>query len=326
MAQDLAPQIERRQLGRTGIEVSRLCFGTLTMGPLQRGLSPEEGGALLAAAYRAGVNFLDTAELYDTYAHIRASVEQSGFRPVVASKCYAFSADGARYSVDKALRETGLPRIDLFLLHEQESEHTLRGHRDALDALLCMKQEGLVRAVGVSTHHVACVRAAAQLPEIDVIHPIVNRSGLGICDGTAEQMLGAIADAHAAGKGLYGMKIFGGGNLLGEWSECLAYALGVPELDAIAVGMQTPEELTANLAAFGAHASGAPLPPSPADARRRRKALHVDFWCEGCGRCIDRCGQRALHLRDGRAVPDPDRCVLCGYCASVCPVFALKVY
>ena len=326
MAQDMASRIERRQLGRTGIEVSRLCFGTLTMGPLQRGLPPEEGGALLAAAYRAGVNFLDTAELYETYAHIRASIEQSGFRPVVASKCYAYSADGARFSVEKALRETGLPCIDLFLLHEQESEHTLRGHREALEALIGMKQEGMVRAVGVSTHHVACVRAAAGMPEIDVIHPIVNRAGLGICDGTAAQMLAAISAAHAAGKGLYGMKVLGGGNLLGDWAECLAFALGVPELDAIAVGMQTPEELEANLAAFTAHAVGRPLPQTPAEAARRRKALHVDFWCEGCGRCVDRCGQQALSLIDGRAVPDPARCVLCGYCASVCPVFALKVY
>ena len=318
--------MERRTLGNTGISVSRLCFGTLVMGPLQRNLSPEEGGALLADAYRRGVDFVDTAELYETYAHIRSSIRQSGITPVVATKSYAFSSDGARQSVDKALRETGLDRLDLFLLHEQESEHTLRGHREALDALLRMKQEGLIRAVGISTHHIAAVRAATGMPEIDVIHPLLNRSGLGICDGTAEQMLEAVEAAHRAGKGLYGMKVFGGGNLLSSWRECLAHALSVRAFDAIAIGMQHTEELDANVSAFMAHASGLPLPEPPVVAMEREKALHVDFWCEGCGLCVDRCSQRALTLREGRAVADPDKCVLCGYCAAECPVFAIKVY
>lgn len=318
--------LERRQLGRTGIEVSRLCFGTLVMGPLQRNLTAEEGGALLAEAYRRGVNFIDTAELYETYAHIRASIRQSGMIPVIATKSYAFSAEGARYSVHKALEEMELDRLDIFLLHEQESEHTLRGHREALDALLEMKQEGLLRAVGISTHHIAAVRAATVLPEIDVIHPLLNRSGLGICDGTAEEMQQAVQDAHLAGKGIYGMKVFGGGNLLHQWSECLAFALGMEFLDSIAIGMQQVQELESNLEAFCAHTAGRPIPVGTEAICPRPKALHVDFWCEGCGLCVDRCAQRALSLREGKAVPDPDRCVLCGYCASVCPVFALKVF
>lgn len=318
--------MESRTLGKTGISVSRLCFGTLVMGPLQRNLSADEGGALLAEAYRQGVNFIDTAELYETYAHIRASIRLSGITPVVATKSYAFSSDGARQSVDKALRETGLERLDLFLLHEQESEHTLRGHREALDALLQMKEEGRIRAVGISTHHIAAVRAAADMPEIDVIHPLLNRTGLGICDGTAAEMLEAVEAAHQAGKGIYGMKVFGGGNLLATWRECLTFALSVHAFDSIAIGMQHTEELEANLAAFAAHAAGRPLPESPLTAMNRRKALHVDFWCEGCGLCVDRCSQQALSLREGRAVADPERCVLCGYCAGECPVFAIKVY
>ncbi len=359
--------MQRRELGKTGISVSRLCFGTLVMGPLQRGLSPDAGGSLLAEAYRAGINFIDTAELYGTYAHIRASVEQSGITPVIATKSYAWSSDGAKRSVEKALLETGFPFLDIFLLHEQESEHTLRGHAEALDALLDMKRQGLIRAVGVSTHHVACVRAAARMPELDVIHPIINRAGLGIPDGTASGMLAALEEAHRAGKGLYGMKVFGGGNLLADYPACLQYALDIPWLHAIAIGMQHRDELWSNLSAFGAwesgnpiqHASGPTMPnasgasmpnasgPSMPNASGptmpnasgisapdagasgkppAKKALHVDFWCEGCGLCCERCGHGALALADGKAVPIPERCVLCGYCSVVCPVFALKVY
>ena len=54
-------------LGKTDIEVSRLCLGALTMGPLQAGLSPNEGGEIIAAAVGLGINFVDTAQLYRTY-------------------------------------------------------------------------------------------------------------------------------------------------------------------------------------------------------------------------------------------------------------------
>ena len=61
-------------LGNTGIRVSKLCFGTLTMGPFQRDLSVPEGAALLERAFMHGVNFLDTAEIYETYPHVREAV------------------------------------------------------------------------------------------------------------------------------------------------------------------------------------------------------------------------------------------------------------
>ena len=54
--------MQMRKLGRSGLAVSRLCYGTLTMSPLQKDLSPEDGARLLVHAYERGVRFLDTAE------------------------------------------------------------------------------------------------------------------------------------------------------------------------------------------------------------------------------------------------------------------------
>ncbi len=319
--------MQYRKLGHTGIEVSRLCFGTLVMGPLQKNLSQEEGGALLARAYSLGVNFIDTAELYQTYAHVRESIRQYGAAPIIATKSYAYTSDGVKHSVEKALHEMGVEQIAMFLLHEQESEHTLRGHADAVKALIRYKEEGLIQAIGISTHHIAGVLAATEAPYIDVIHPIINRSGLGICDGSAQEMKVAIETAHAAGKGIYGMKVFGGGNLLPHYAESLRDALANDTLDAIAIGMQHEDELVQNLQMFSDFAAGNPIfDISCAATLSEQKALHIDFWCEGCGKCVDRCAHKALFLHEGKAVPDTSRCVLCGYCASVCPVFAIKVY
>ena len=164
--------MEYRELGNTGLIVSRLCFGGLVIGPLQKNLSVEEGGEVIAEALRLGVNFIDTADLYNTYQHIKRAIDITGITPVIASKSYAYDIEGAKKTVDRALTELGMDKIDCFLMHEQESEHTIRGHREALEYYLELKKQGVIKAVGISTHHIAAVRAAAKTPEIDIIHPI----------------------------------------------------------------------------------------------------------------------------------------------------------
>src|SRR5699024_5104730 len=122
--------------------VSKLCFGALTIGPLQRGLSEKEGGAILRRALELGVNFIDTAELYGTYGHIRSALRafESNYPIVVATKSYAFTREGMLESLEKARNELDLDVIPIFLLHEQESSHTLRGHWPALEVLLQAKK------------------------------------------------------------------------------------------------------------------------------------------------------------------------------------------
>lgn len=316
--------MEYRELGKTGINVSRLCFGGLTVGPLQKNMALEEGAKVIAEAFRLGVNFIDTADLYDTYKYIRRAMEMTGIRPVISSKSYAYDREGAKRTVDKALTELGTDTIDCWLMHEQESEHTIRGHWEAVEYYLELKRQGVIRAIGLSTHHIAAVRAATKVPELDIIFPIVNMTGLGICDGTMDEMLVAIKDAYDAGKGIYGMKPFGGGNLLHSFRECLEFVTSIPYLHSIALGMQSVEEVRMNVDLFNdlAHASEKIKDYHP----RNNKALHVDYWCERCGTCVKRCKQHALSIKDDKLVIDNSKCVLCGYCSSVCPAFALKMY
>lgn len=309
-------------LGRTGIRVSRMCFGALIMGPLQVNLPVSEGAGVIRAALERGVNFIDTAELYGTYDHIREAVKGLAERPVVATKSYAYTAQGAAESVEKARRGLDTDVIDIFMLHEQESRLTLRGHREALEYYLNEREKGRIRAVGVSTHHIEVVRAICDMPEIDVIHPLVNKTGIGIADGTTEEMLLAIKAAYESGKGVYSMKPLGGGNLLHSYEECMQFILEKDYIHSVAVGMQSAEEVEMNVCRF----ENKPVPERVKEAiEAKGKHLHIDYWCEGCGRCVDRCGQGALSLVEGKASVDKSRCVLCGYCSSVCPQFAIKI-
>lgn len=309
------------ELGRTGIHVSRLCFGTLTMAPMQKNLSPEEGARLLLYAHERGVRFLDTADLYDTYPHIRRALAAASDY-VVSTKAYCYDGETARAALERAYRGLGRDYVDVFMLHEQESLYTLRGHEEALTYLAEQKRLGHIGAVGVSTHYAGCVHATRLFSEIQVIHPIINIEGIGIQDGSRELMEGYIEEAHGRGVGILAMKSLGGGHLIASSYEALRYVIDAPWVDAVAVGMQSFEEIDANVAAFDGDANARELLES---LRHKKRRIMVHDWCEGCGKCAARCHQNAITIADGRAEIDQEKCVFCGYCARACPQVCIKV-
>lgn len=307
-----------RTLGKSGLLVSQLCYGTLTMSPLQKNLSPEAGARLLIHAYERGVRFLDTADLYGTYPHIRLALREAPDY-VISTKAYCWDAPTTQAALERAFQGVGRDYIDLFMLHEQESLYTLRGHEEALVYLQKQKERGHIGAIGVSTHFVQCVQAAPRFPMIDVIHPLINRAGIGIQDGTREDMERAIQNARDFGIGIFAMKPLGGGHLISDNRAALEYAIGNPLLDSVAMGMQSLQEIDADVAAFEGDFN-------LLDALKDRpRSIMVHDWCEGCGRCAERCQQKAIQVIDGRARVDSGKCVFCGYCARACPQFCIKV-
>ncbi|HBT47648.1 MAG TPA: aldo/keto reductase [Peptococcaceae bacterium] len=310
------------ELGRTGLEVSRLCLGTLPLGPLQAGLDVASGAAVIKTALEQGINFIDTAESYGTYSYIKAALRGWTGPVVIASKSYAYTREGMAASLERARRELDREVIEVFLLHEQESALTLAGHREALEYLLEAKARGWVRAVGLSTHAVTAVRAAAGLREIDVIHPLLNVEGIGILDGSLQDMLEAVEGAARAGKGIYAMKALGGGHLIKKAREALDFVYQLPFIHSVAVGVQSEAEVLVN----AAWCRGEEPPDDVLQAtRRKERRLHIEGWCTGCGRCTGYCPQGALRVDGGRVAVDRNKCLLCGYCAPACRDFCLKV-
>ena len=316
--------MKQNALGNTGIQVSKICFGSLTMGSLQRNLSAFEGASLIEYAYERGVNFIDTAELYDTYAHIREALKRiPRDKLIIASKCYAFSEETAKVSFEKALKELDTDYIDVFMLHEQVSDHTIRGHYEAIEYFLKMKQQNKIKAIGISTHYISGVLAAMKYPEIQIVHPITNVNGLGIQDGSRSDMEIALKAYKAIGGGVFGMKPLGGGNLLSSLDACFDYILEQDYIDSIAFGMQSFEEIDYNIKRVNGEEISSELAQK---VSKNDKKLQIADWCIGCGACVKKCDHKALSINNSLAVVDRNRCVLCGYCASVCPEFCIKVY
>src|SRR5690242_5307195 len=107
---------EYKTLGYTGIKVSRLCFGTLTIGPLQKDFIPQKAADLMEQAFDLGVNFYDTAECYDTYESL-ALVLRHHPEIVITSKSYAVTFHEMQQSLELARRQLNRDYIDVFALH-----------------------------------------------------------------------------------------------------------------------------------------------------------------------------------------------------------------
>jgi 1-deoxyxylulose-5-phosphate synthase len=156
--------MEHRHLGRTGLEVSRLCLGTMTFG----GQCDEDTSrAILDTAAEAGITFLDSADVYpiggvlDTVGRTEEIVGRwlRGRRDrfVVATKCYApmgpnpWDRGNSRKhvldAIDASLRRLGTDYVDLYQLHHPDPATPIDETLEALDTIV---RSGKVRYVGCS--------------------------------------------------------------------------------------------------------------------------------------------------------------------------------
>lgn len=313
--------MRRVKLGWRGPEVSEVCFGTLAVSPLQGRVTLEEGIEVIRYAVSRGIDWLDTAEIYGNYEQLRPVLKEYPHLKIV-TKSYAVSAEDMTRSLEKARKIFDRDVIDFFLLHEQESGLTLKGHIKAWEMLLEAKEKGIVGYTGISTHAVRGVRDGALHPGVDVIHPIINYNGLGIIDGTLAEMLDAVSFAAELGIGIYAMKVFGGGHLTNDPDRALEFVRGVKGVQAMALGMSSILEIDYNLRIL----EGEVVPEELRKAvLGRQRQLFIADWCEGCGMCVGVCPQKALFIKKGRVSVNRETCILCGYCGRVCPHFCLKI-
>lgn len=319
--------MRRMTLGRSGIEVSELCFGALPMGPLQKNIAPEVGEKIILKALAGGIDFIDTAQLYQTYEPIRRALKKAATRPVLVSKSMAADYDGMRKAIEEGLKAMEIDCIDIFHLHAArvpEGENVFEKRAGALQALHEAKAAGKIRAIGISSHSVPTISLAASRPEIDVVFPIFNQSGTGILYGTIDEMENAIKLCLEQNQGIYIMKALGGGCLVKDYDAAVSFVrnkFAVP----IAMGMVSEKEVDYNLAYFAA-APGekAELPELVIEEKCFQI---VDFLCKDCGSCIEACPNLAIArpTKDSKPKINPDLCLRCGYCVGHCPQFAIRM-
>lgn len=188
----------RKRLGRTDIEVSTFGLGTVKFGRTQSLKYPETFSlpsdeqirALLGCARDMGVNFLDTAPSYG-YSEERLGdllwkerkhwvistkvgeeFEASKFFDEGVSR-FDFSAKHTRVSVERSLRRLRTDYLDLVLIHSDGNDLEVLQNTGALHTLQQLKQEGWIRALGISSKTPEGGLAAAEV--CDAVMLVYNR-------------------------------------------------------------------------------------------------------------------------------------------------------
>jgi aryl-alcohol dehydrogenase-like predicted oxidoreductase len=174
------------ELGRSGLTVSRICFGTWQFGGDWGTVDRDEGIAAVRAALDAGVTLFDTAQAYgfgaaeellaaalgdDIHRDDVIVATKGGLRPVDGGIERDASADFLRDGVEKSLRHLGVEAIDLYQVHWPDHDTPFEETGAALRQL---KDEGKIRHVGVSNFSPQEMEELSRTVEVETDQPPYN--------------------------------------------------------------------------------------------------------------------------------------------------------
>lgn len=175
--------IAKRQLGRTGLEVSEVSFGTWALGADWGHVSEDDGVAGLHAAIDAGVNLFDTADVYGRGRAEELLGQVVGDRPdvLIATKFCRWDdhTDPATYEeprvrgyCEASLRRLRRHAIDLYQIHCPPTDVIRRGA--VFEVLRRLQDEGKIRHFGVSVETAEQGRLALEHEGVAALQVIFN--------------------------------------------------------------------------------------------------------------------------------------------------------
>ncbi len=267
--------MQRRTLGGSDLSVSRICLGTMTFGTP---VSPDDAVELIRGAAGLGVDFVDTANMYEGYARVAGSAggvaEEivgraiAGRRDdfVVATKLGMkvgdadvdeFTSPAAiRVQLERSLRRLGTDHVDVYYLHKPDP-HT--PDADIVTALGAELAAGRIRAWGVSNYGAADLAGlVAAADDLGVARPVVCQPRLNLLDRAALDEL----VPHCVENGISVVPYQGlaGGLLTGKYRRGEAAPAGTRGADKPDWVAPIDEELQAELDRIAADADAAGLP------------------------------------------------------------------
>jgi uncharacterized protein len=290
-----APVLQRRKLGRTGLEVPVVSMGVMSA----------DNPNLVKAALDGGMVLLDTAHVYQEGRNEEMLGTVLPARPrdsfVICTKVFVSSLDrktglfgkGTRSEeiaekLDISLKRLGLDHVDILYLHAQSTrEGTM--HEAMLAGLEKVKKAGKTRFVGVSTHksEPEVIRAAIAGKIYDVVLTSYNFK-----QDHHLEVQKAIGEAASAGLGIVAMKTQAGVFWDKEKTKpidpkaALRWSLRDPNVHTTIPGFTTLDQLQDELAVMREPAF------TPADGEKLQEQKLAGLFCQGCEQCLEPCFQK----------------------------------
>lgn len=255
----LSSPTQQVMLGKTGIKVSLVGLGTGMRGWMRRSNHTRMGyqafERLVKHAYERGINFFDTADLYGTHPFLRDALKGIPREKYVIQTKIWFMPQGlpepvtdAKAAVDRFRKELDIDYIDIVLLHCTMSGKWTEELRKMMDDLEELKQKGVIKAHGTSSHSIAALKASSASDWVDVQFARVNHTGSRM-DGMPEDVVPILKAMQEKGKGVVGMKIFGEGTFQepSQREASLRFVLAQKCVHTFIIGFEKPEQIDETL-------------------------------------------------------------------------------
>jgi aryl-alcohol dehydrogenase-like predicted oxidoreductase len=230
--------LKTTRLGHTGLEITRVGFGAWALGggDWEHGWGPQDDEESIAAinhALEQGVNWIDTAAAYG-FGHseqiVGRALEGLRERPYVFTKCsllegadrrvvHNLNRDSILREVGDSLARLGIEAIDLYQIHWPIPDADIE---EGWAALADLKEQGLVRHIGVSNFDVDQLRRIEQIAPVETLQPQYS-----LIERDIEQRILPYIRDH--GIGVIAYSPMGSGMLTGAMTR--ERAAGLPESD-----------------------------------------------------------------------------------------------
>jgi aryl-alcohol dehydrogenase-like predicted oxidoreductase len=249
--------VKFRTFGRTGVQVSQLCLGTMAFGG---DADAAEAARMYRAARDAGINFIDTADQYNAGRSeevLAGLIRGERDNLVIATKCFNpmgadVNARGAnrrhvRRAVEASLKRLGTDRVEILFLHHYDSLTPLEEHMRALEDVV---SSGKALYGAVSNYSAWQTQAALGHQErngwapLQAVQPMYN-----LVKRQAEVELLPMAQAN--GLGVVAYSPAGGGLLSGRYLQAGATGRHTTnKAYQVRYGDEWMQETAANFVAF----------------------------------------------------------------------------
>ncbi len=243
-------------LGKSGVKVTRLAFGTGTMsGRVQRELGQEQFTRLVRYAYDNGVRFFETAESYgDMHRMLGVAlkgVPRDSYR--LMSKVTTHEGVDPQAKISELLKLANTDYFDILLLHWQ---HTPTWPADTVkwqDAVLEAKSKNAVVGYGASVHGLPALRQFPGNKWLEVAMIRMNHKGV-IMDaedyataglGNVPEVVTHVKQVHGEGMGVISMKLVGEGRFTAreDRQAAMKFAFRNAGVDSVTVGYKNTAEI-----------------------------------------------------------------------------------
>lgn len=262
--------MEYRKLGNTEMLVSRVGFGGI---PVQR-IDGSEAKNVLIYAEENGINFVDSARGYSVSEEfIGNALEGRRDKWIIATKSMSRDYESMIRDVNISLTNLKTSYIDLYQFHNirtMDEYNKVLGEDGAYKALSEMKDKGIIKHIGITSHSADMLKIAVESGKFETImfpYNIIERQGESIFERASGLGIGVIA-----------MKPLAGG-AIDDGELAMKFILSNKNVTTAIPGMADINEVKINAAA------GSDIKPLTAEEIDKMDSIVQELGTEFCRRC-----------------------------------------